>query len=163
MSASGQAMPEITIEQAIYLRPAEALPRLHLRSRRFQDAWFSDVERLVLGFGDRLTGIPCPAALFAQPLGRDYVAVVQVADQPSSAGPPGLGFHVLVISKTAYRQCGGEPFTLADRFPTPWRDTGLDLPPLTVSAEDFSPRTVADVRKVLKRIKAGGAPRGRRS
>jgi hypothetical protein len=148
-------MPEITIEQATYLRPAEMLPRLHARSRGFQDAWIPEVERLVLGFGDRLTGIPCPAAIFAQPLGRDHVAVIQIADQPSNSGPPGLGFHVLVISKAAYRQCGGDPFALADRFPPPWRDTVPDLPFLTVSAEGFSPRTVADIRKVLKRIKAG--------
>src|SRR5271166_6588053 len=109
-------MPEILVEQALYLRPAEQLPRLHARSHGFADAWLPEVERLLLGFGDRQTGIPCPAAIFAQPLGMDHVAVVQAADQPASEGQPALGFHVLVIQRAAYRQYLGDPFVVADRF-----------------------------------------------
>jgi tRNA-binding EMAP/Myf-like protein len=63
----------------------------------------SRLVRLTVDFGDRPTGIPCPAAIFAQPLGKDRVAVVQVSDQPSTSGQPPLRFHVLVLALTAYR------------------------------------------------------------
>jgi hypothetical protein len=152
-------MPEILVEQALYLRPHEQLPRLLARSPGFADAWLPEVERLLLGFGDRLTGIPCPAAIFAQPLGMDHVAIVQAADQPASAGQPALGFHVLVLPRAAYRQYLGDPFAVADRHfrkgvGSHFAETKV-LPLLSLPAEPLPSRTVAEVRQVLKRVKAG--------
>jgi len=195
-------MPEITLEQALYYRPAGQLPRLHARSPGFMDAWLPDVMQLLVAFGDRPTGVPCPAAIFARPLSKDYIAVVQVADLPLHTPPlpageprtsvrgstgegagsaqPTLGFHVLVITKAAYRQCLGDPFAATDRFP-PLFSTPLpageprtsvrgstgegrvqaggqvapELPALTIPAQPLPPRPVADVQQVLKRVKAG--------
>jgi hypothetical protein len=153
-------MPEILVEQALYVRPAEQLPRLTARSPGFADAWLPEVERLLLGFGERLTGIPCPAAVFAQPLGLDHVAIVQAADQPASEDQPLLGFHVLVIPRAAYRRYLGDPFVVADHFfPSKSGSTFFadqrTLKPLSLPAEPLPARTVADVQQVLRRVKAG--------
>src|SRR5262245_3902315 len=72
-------MADIMIEQALYLREGTQAPRLLGRSSGFRDEWLAEAERLVTGFGDRPAGALCPAALFAQPLDNEHVAVVQVA------------------------------------------------------------------------------------
>src|SRR5262249_20358817 len=137
-------MESITLEQALYHRSGDA-PQLVGRSPGFADAWLPLAERLVVGFGERRPGLCRPPPLFPQPPRERPVAVVQVLDRNA-----GLSFHLLVLPRAAYF---GDPFALADRFAPPWEQTG-SLPALTLPAEAPPPRTVADIRAVLKRVKA---------
>jgi hypothetical protein len=145
-------MSDIPIEQAIYGSHGEGGYRFLARSPGFLDEWLPEAERLCTGFGDRPAGVACPAAVFARPLGKRHVTVVQVADQGhDDAGRPGaLGFHLLVLPRPAYRGFGGDPFALAERCPPPWQARG-DLPALSWPAEVPPPRTVEQVRQVLRR------------
>src|SRR5262245_38635682 len=145
----------IPIEQAVYLRQPGAAPALRARSPDFADEWLPAVADLLTDFGERPFGVACPSAVFAQPLGEGHVAVVQVADL-ESAGPgqlAPLGFRVLVLPRPAYQRYLGDPFAVADRFPPSWHAAGA-LEPLNLPAEPLPPRTVADVQRVLKRVKA---------
>jgi hypothetical protein len=145
----------IPIAQAIYHRKPGAPPALHARSPDFADEWLSPVEDLLTGFGERPFGVACPSAVFAQPLNEGHVAVVQVADLESAGPgqPAPLGFRVLVLPRDAYQRYLGDPFAVADRFPLSWHAAG-GLESLNLPAEPLPPRTVADVQRVLKRIKA---------
>jgi hypothetical protein len=145
-------MHEISIEQAIYGNPDAGGYRFLARSPGFLDDWLPEAQRLCTGFGERPAGLACPAALFAQPFGRHFVAIVQIADQGTDdAGRPGaLAFHLLIIPRFAYRAFGGDPFQLAERCPPPWQ-ARRELPALTWPAEPLSPRTVAQVQRVLQR------------
>src|SRR5262249_11861987 len=117
----------------------------------FLDDWLPEAQRLCTGFGERPRGVSCPACVFAQAFGKRHVAVVQVADQGhDDAGRPGaLGFYLLVLSRTAYRTLGGDPFALAARYPPPWQLRG-ELATLVVP-DSLPPRTVGVVQGVLKR------------
>jgi hypothetical protein len=143
-------MADIVIEQALFHRSGADVPQLRARSPGFAREWQAEVAELLTDFGERPVGIACPQALFAQPLGRTHVAVVQVADQPEQ--PPALGFHVLVLPRKDY---AGDPFALAERFAPPWQHAGGELPTLTLPVEPLPRRTVEQVRAVLKRVKAG--------
>src|SRR5438552_907992 len=145
-------MATITIEQAIFESFDGGGYRLIAQSPGFRDEWMAEVERLCAGFGERPAGIVCPAAVFAQPLGRRHVAIVQVADQgiDDAGGPGALGFHIMVLPRAAYRGFGGDPFQLAERQTPPWQTRG-ELAPLSWPAEPLPPRTVEEVRCVLQR------------
>jgi hypothetical protein len=145
-------MTNITIEQAIYGAFDGGGYRFVARSPGFREVWLEPGQRLCVGFGERPAGIACPAAVFAQPLDRQHVAIVQVADQGiDDAGRPGaLGFYLLVLPRAAYRAFGGDPFQLAARQPPPWHARG-ELPSLSWPAEPLPPRTVEQVRRVLQR------------
>jgi hypothetical protein len=143
-------MPDIVIEQAVYERAAGELPRLRVRSPAFADAWLADIEALLTDFGERPPGVACPAALFAQPLGEDQIAIVQVAEQPAGT----LGFHVLLVPRAAYRAFLGDPFPVADHFPAPWTATQT-LPALTLPDRPLPSPTIEEIRRILKRVKAG--------
>src|SRR5436190_18365776 len=97
-------MPDLQLEQALYASRDASGYRFVARSPGFRDDWLPEAQRLCTGFGERPAGVACPACVFAQPLGKDHIAVVQVADQGSDdAGRPGaLGFHLLVLPKSAY-------------------------------------------------------------
>src|SRR5262249_48904441 len=125
-------MTDIYIEQALYGGQAARGYRFLARSEGFVDDWLPEAERLCAGFGERPAGVACPAAVFAQPFGKDYVAVVQVADQGiDDAGRPGaLAFHIVVVPRGAYSHGIGDPFLVADRFPPPWSARGY-LPVLS--------------------------------
>jgi hypothetical protein len=147
-------MPDIPVEQAVYHRTAAMAPSLVARSAGFADAWLPEIERLLRDFGDRPPGVPCPMATFAQPLGEDQAAIVQVADQGAA-----LAFHVLVLPRAPYRAFLGDPFVVADHFPPPWTAAGT-LKALSLPAQPSPPPTVADVRRVLQRVKAGALREG---
>ena len=100
-------------------------------------------------FGRRPVGVRCPFALFAAPLGKTHVAVVQVADQvaPEGVEPP-VGFRFLVLTRKLY-QALGDPFAIADRFPAPWPSRG-ELPDLEWPPEPLPPRKVDQIQAVLK-------------
>jgi hypothetical protein len=145
-------MADVIIEQAFYGSRGSGGYRFLARSPGFDDAWLAEAERLCTGFGDRPTGVACPACVFAGPLGKHHVAIVRAADQGTDdAGRPGaLAFHLLVLPREAYRGFGGDPFALADRLPPKGSASG-ELPTLALPAEPLPPRTVAQVQAVLKR------------
>src|SRR5947209_14948295 len=129
-------MSDILLEQALYGGHDPGGYRFLARSRGFLEDWLPEAERLCTGFGERPAGVACPAAVFARPLGKKHVAVVQVADRGADdAGRPGaLGFHLLVLSHDAYAFLGADPFALSERFPPSWEARG-DLPALSCPAE----------------------------
>jgi hypothetical protein len=145
-------MTTIMVEQAIYGAFDGGGYRFVAQSPGFREDWLLEAERLCAGFGERPAGVACPSALFVQPLDRQHVAILQVADQGiDDAGRPGaLGFHLLVLPRAAYRALGGDPFPLAERQPPPWQARG-ELPSLLWPAEPLPPRTVEQVRQVLRR------------
>jgi hypothetical protein len=147
-------MADFPVEQALYRRHGAAAPALLARSAGFRDAWQHEAEWLVTAFGDRPAGVACPAAVYAQPFGKEHVAVVQVADQEADGpgGPPALGFRLLVFPREAYTRYLGDPFVIDERLPPSWlaRD---DLPILGWPAEPLPRRTVPEVQAVLKRLK----------
>jgi hypothetical protein len=146
-------MNTIPIEQAVYHRPDGEAPQFRGRSPGFLDAWLPEAERWVHGFGTRPEGFACPLAVFAQPLGKKHVAVVQVSDTIGNHDAPRLGFRVLVLPRTAYvGLLGGDPFALAERLPAEWRDG--ELPTLALPEEPPHRRTVEEVRQVLQRTRA---------
>jgi hypothetical protein len=149
-------MPEIAVEQAIYHRAGNDGPTLLASSPGFKDEWRPEVQQLLLDFGDRPPGVPCPSAVFAQPQGKDRVAVVQVADQPVNGPgvPAALGYRVLVLPRNAYTRFLGDPFWVSERLPPDWSARG-GLPALSLPVEGLSRRTVAEVQTVLKRLKSG--------
>jgi hypothetical protein len=145
-------MHAFSIEHALYGGHAAGGYRFLAKSPGFLDEWLPLAERLCMGFGERPPGVACPLCVFAQPLGRKHVAVVQAADQGyDDADRPGvLAFYLLVVPREEYELWDGDPFALADRFPPPWQARG-DLASLTDFLEPPAPRTVAEVQRVLKR------------
>src|SRR5262245_39290415 len=145
-------MTSVRVEQAIYGAFDGGGYRFVARSPGLREEWLEPAQRLCTGFGERPTGVACPAAVFIQPLDRQHVAIVQVADQGiDDAGRPGaLGFSVMVLPRAAYRAFGGDPFQLASRQPPPWHERG-ELPSLDWPAEPLRPRNFEDVRRVLQR------------
>jgi hypothetical protein len=138
------------IEQAIYGGQDAGGYRFLARSSGFRSEWLAEAERLCTGFGERPAGVACPGCVFARPFGRHHVAIVQAADQgQDDAGRPGaLGFYLLVLARSLYRDLGGEPFYVAEQFPPPWR-ARAELPSSTWTASAPSARTVAALQKTL--------------
>src|SRR5947209_19463237 len=147
-------MPTRPVEQAVYHRPDGEAPQFRGRSPGFLDTWLPDAERWVLGFGTRPEGFACPEAVFARPLDKKHVAVVQVSDTLGNRDAPRLGFRVLVLARDAYDGLlGGDPFALAERLPAAWDDDKKELPALSLPAEPLPPRTVAEVQRILQRTR----------
>jgi hypothetical protein len=141
-------MAEIAVEQALFDHEGQCLAQ----SSGFVESWKGEAARIAAAFGS-LTGVRCPRAVFAQPLPPDHVAVVQVVDQPA------LLFHFLVLQRRAYERSFGDPFVLARQHPATWR-AGEALPTLQLAEQPPARRTVADVCRVLKRVKAGALKEG---
>src|SRR5438105_15628310 len=114
------------LEHALYGGQDAGGYRFLAQSPGFREEWLPEAERLCTGFGERPAGVACPRAVFAQPFGKDQVALVQVADQGSDdQGRPGiLAFHVVVLPYRLYAFLGGDPFYLAERLPPPWAARG---------------------------------------
>jgi hypothetical protein len=142
-------MSEIVVEQAVFHATGEDGVELRARSPQFSEEWLQSAEMFCRGFGRPPAGSACPPALFAQPLGRHHVAVVQVASAVNGhAGH--LRFHVAVLGTDEYGGLGGDPFTVAERCPPNWDAMG-EIPLVTWPREPFPSRTVEDVRAVLRR------------
>src|SRR5581483_8712692 len=137
--------PDLLIAQALVIADA-AGPKVAAKSDDVPFAWEEAARTAAVRFGRRPPGVACPAALFACPVGRAHVAVVQVADQPGA--PPPLGFRFLVLSRRLYEALG-DPFAVADRFPPDWSVRG-SLPSLEWPPEPLPPRTVAQIDHVLE-------------
>ncbi|MBM3995407.1 MAG: hypothetical protein FJ303_14825 [Planctomycetes bacterium] len=152
-------MPAIPLEQALFYRPDGATPNLIARSPGFDAAWIAEAQHLVFGFGDRRVGMRCPLTVFAQPIDPNHVAVVRVMDDVGEGGPNGLRFHFLVVSLESYEAWIRDPFMLAEKVAPTWQPADA-LPSLTIPEEAFSPRTLAQLQDVLKRIKASALKEG---
>jgi hypothetical protein len=141
---------QFMIEQAIYGGQDAGGYRFLARSLGFREDWLAEAERLCTGFGERPAGVACPDCVFARPFGRHHVAIVQVADQgQDDTGRPGaLGFYLLLLPRSLYRELGGDPFYIAEQFPPPWQARG-ELPSLTWMAGAPPARTVAMLQKTL--------------
>jgi hypothetical protein len=142
-------MSEIVVEQAVFGDTGSEALELRARSPHFTDEWIDACTKLCRGFGRPQAGANCPPALFAQPLGRHYVAVVQVSSTDQE-GRGALRFHVCVLRENEYAGLGGDPFMVAERCPPTWDASG-ELRSLTWPRVPFPDRTVEDVRRVLKR------------
>lgn len=116
------------------------------RSDDFPHAWEDAATTIVTRFGRRPPGVRVPAALFAVPVGRSHVAVVQVADQPGAGDP--LGFRFLLLTRRLYEAIG-DPFLVSDRFPPDWSARG-PRPTLHWQPDPPPPRTIEGVAQVLK-------------
>lgn len=138
------------IEQAIYGTASPGGYQFLARSPGFSEDWLAEAQQLCTGFGERPTGVACDHAIFARPLGKRHVAVVQVADQGrDDAGRPGaLSFYLVVLPRTLYGQLEGDPFRIAEHFPPPWRERGI-LSTLEWTAGPPPWRTVEEIQKVL--------------
>jgi hypothetical protein len=145
-------MPDTHLEQAIYGGHDAGGYRFLARSPGFRDDWLPEAQRLCTGLGERPAGVAVPACVFAQPLGKDHVAVVQAADRGADdAGRPGaLAFHLLVLPRPDYARLGGDPFRIAGSFPPPW-DAREALDTLTWADEPLVQRPAAEIQRVLKR------------
>jgi hypothetical protein len=142
----------IPVQQALYLREGDDVPLLRARSAGFADEWLPHAEQMVRGFGPRYARLMGPPAVFALPLGARQVAVVRVTEHAGTADAM-LAFHFLVMDRSGYERFARDPFAVAQRLPATW-DTGGDLPELAWPAAAPPPRTVAEVQRVLKRVKA---------
>jgi hypothetical protein len=143
-------MNELVIEQAVYGSEGAGGYRFLARSVGFRDDWVPAAQRLCTVFGERPAGVACPACVFAQPFGPQHVAVVQVADHGrDDAGRPGtLRFRLLIVPRKLYAALEGDPFLIADTYPSPEQADGL-LPVLTWTAGPPPRRTVEMLQKVL--------------
>ena len=161
-------MPSLPLEQALFHRPDGDAPRLVARSSGFADACLADAERLVLGFGERTNGRRCPPAVFAMPIAPKHVAVVRVMDDCDASG---LRFHFLVFEQVIYEGYIRDPFMLAEKVEATWEHSPLApggrgvggegvLPTLMLAPDTFSPRKLAQVQAVLKRVKASALAEG---
>lgn len=139
--------PDLAIAQALVIADASG-PRVAARSDDFPVAWEEAARTAAVRFGRRPPGVACPAALFACPVGRSHVAVVQVADQSPHLPDPPLGFRFLVLTRKLYEALG-DPFAVADRFPPNW-SAKETLPTLEWESGALPRRTVEQLQAVLK-------------
>jgi hypothetical protein len=158
-------MPQITFEQALFLRPDHQSPRLLAQSPRFESTWITEVEAIIHGFGERpAETMRCPLdTVFGMPLTDKHIAVVRVRDdfdgsinarlRPGERGfdPTGLRFHFVVVEKSHYEAWIRDPFILAAKIEPTW--DAPELPMLALPTEGFSPRAVTQIQEVLKRVK----------
>jgi hypothetical protein len=145
-------MDEIRIEQTLFAGTSPGDYRILGRSAGFEDEWLTVALELLAGFGTRPTGVACPAAMFAQPFGKQHAAVVQVGDLSNDelGRPAHLGFRILVLPLKAFADGITDPFVVSDRFPPPWQARG-DLPSLSWSNEPMPSRSVSAIQTVLRR------------
>ncbi len=134
---------DLTLAQAVVFSDSSG-PAVAAVSDPFPDALNAAVLDVATRFGARPPGVSVPAAVFATPLLRSHVAVVQLADRPGNT----LGFRFLVLPRRLYEAIG-DPFLIADRFRPDWSARG-PLPPLSWPPDPLPPRTVAEVAAVLK-------------
>src|SRR5581483_5736392 len=137
-------MPDLTIEQALARRTPAGV-EVVARSPGFLDDWLPEFQRLCAAFGTPPPDTYLPPCVFAQPLARGQVAVIQAT---ADGTPPALHFHGLAVSRALYESVG-DPFAVAEQFPPPW-GTRVALPTLAWLEEPPPPRTVAQVQRVLQ-------------
>lgn len=132
-------MADLTIEQALAVAG-----QVVARSPGFEADWEPEFLRLCAAFGAPPAGDYLPTCVFARPLSRDRVAVIQTA---TPGQPPRLEFHCLSLPASLYAAVG-DPIRIAEQFPPPWGET-VALPTLAW-LDELSPRSVAQVQRVLQ-------------
>lgn len=143
-------MTEVVIEQALYRHGAGLQPEAYARSAGFTDEADAAVSAILDAYGLHTARSPIESAMFALPLDRRRVIVVRVGRHSGASGD--YRYHVLLVSRSAYREWIHEPFALLERFPPTWSTFGL-LPQLHWPCEQPPGRTVAQVREVLQRVR----------
>ncbi len=138
---------DLTMEQAVVVRMAMS-PKIVARSANIDFAAEEMILATAVKFGRRPAGVACPAAVFALPVDRNRVAIVQAADRLDGSDDPPLAFHFLVLPRKLYAELG-DPFAIADRYP-PNFDTRGSLAQLAWPAEPLARRNVVDLRTMLK-------------
>lgn len=139
------------VQQALYHRADYEDPILIARSEGFADTWLAEAADLVLGFGNRPPKVECRYAVFAQPFGKNLVAIVQVVDREIDK-KSGLAFLVFVLPVPLYERFLGDPFWLVSRLPAEWQPTG-SLPLLAIPESPAPSRSVLDLQRVLQRMR----------
>ena len=134
---------ELSIRQALLVAEPNG-PRVLATSEDFPFAWEEAARLAVVRFGTKPADIGVSAEIFALPVGKSHVAVVQVEDLPSGV----LGFRFLILGKPLYDALG-DPFAIADRFPPDWSSRG-ELPTLAWPMEPLPPRLVEALDELLK-------------
>ncbi len=142
-------MADILVEQALLHGTSDGEIRVRARSAQFREEWLEACQKLCRAYGRPPDGTACPSALFAQPLGRHHVVVIQVTSAPGGS-PSNLAFHIAVLQGEEYSGLGGDPFAVAQRCPASWEATG-EMPVLSWPRVPFPGRTVEQVQSVLKR------------
>jgi hypothetical protein len=132
----------LRIEQLLLRgRPGDT-PEVLDQTPELSDEVIAQAQALAVAFGPRPTGVRCPEALVAAPLGRRHVAIARVHDDDRDDA---LRFHMLILERDLYRELN-DPFALAERYPVP---TGsletLEWPP-----QPLPRRSVAATQRILK-------------
>lgn len=111
------------------------------RSANFPDDYLPQAAALCKAFGSQPVDDDGLEAMFAQPFGKDHVAVVQVAASP-------LRFRFLFLGRELYFHLH-DPFAIAARYSPDWSARGrlseLEWPP-----EPLPRRTAAMLDEILK-------------
>jgi len=142
--------PDLRVHQGLLASDSRGI-RVVGASDRFPTP---EAERIAVLFGTRPAGVACPLAHFACPVGKQQVAIVQVADRHlAGSSEVSLAFRFLVMSRSLYFHLG-DPFAIADCFPPAWNATGT-LAELAWPEEVLPPRQVEDVRRTLKHGDSG--------
>lgn len=136
-------MAELLIEQAIIVRGPSGWDVV-ARSPGWDDKWQPEIDRLCESFGQPPIGEHLPVCVFAQPLGRDRVAVVQAA---AEGDMPVLRFRVLAAPTAIYAAIG-DPFAVSDQFPPPW-ESRIALPSLAWT-DELPDRSIERVQRILQ-------------
>ncbi len=147
-------MPTVILEQALFVRERTETPGLAAQSPGFLQEWIELAQELARGFGLPTGNQRCGNAIFGQPLGPEHVAVVRVRDRE----PAGLLYHVMVLARTDYEDFFHDPFAVGQRHKLEGHEQG-GLPSLTWDVERPRARTVAQVQRILQRLKTSDGPR----
>ncbi len=139
---------DFSISQALLVAEPNG-PMVVAKSADFPFVWEEAAKLTVVRFGTKPADIAVSAELFALPIGKTHVAVVQVIGLPSDV----LGFRFLILGKPLYGALG-DPFAIADRYPPDWDARG-ELPGLAWPAEPLPSRTVTALQELMK---AGDGP-----
>lgn len=134
---------DLSIQQLVLVAEASG-PRVLAKSDGVPFVWEEAARVALVRFGPKPADTAVSAGLFALPVGKGHVAVVQLAELPSGV----LAFRFLLLGKTLYDALG-DPFAIADRHPFDWSLRG-DLPVLAWPAEPLPPRRVDDLHELLK-------------
>ena len=145
-------MSDLAISQLVIVTDSTG-PKVVARSEEFPFAWEEAARTAAVRFGRRPAGVVCPSAVFAVPVGKAHVAVVQVADQPGFEGDPPLGFRFLILTRRLYEALG-DPFAIALKYPADWSKRGT-LPALAWPEERLPKRLIDELQTALK---AGDMP-----
>ena len=155
---TAKTVARFAIPQALFFQEVSETIDCVARSSDFAEDWIPAVQDLLREYAIPLDARRFETIIFARPLTKKWVAIVQVGDlrkgSPQHVTRDGIGFRVFVIDKKKYTQYLGDPFEVAEQSDSVWEGEG-ELPLLSWPEEPLKARTVKQVQEVLKRIKHG--------